>query len=232
MTVWRFERASLGSERASACSASAMTVPPAGPRPLLLSLRTRRERAEERKGTSGSTERPPNALSLRSISTSVGLSMSASQMAESAGGISEIRRPVKMSAKFATWRARVRVCQIGLRGETEMGAAHPEMSRLREEVREGLCGLDTDGVPAEMDLLDHSRVHAGEVRLDVGARIEFETLAEEREDGRHGIWIVCGTETVVVAERVEQNFWTRRLFERIQSNQRSRGWRRHSHKAL
>lgn len=215
---------SLGSELASVCSASAMTVPPAGPRPLLLSLRTRRERAEERNGTSGSTERPPNALSLRSISTSVGLSISASQMAESAGGISEIRRPVKMSAKFATWRGRGRVCQIGLRGETEMGAAHPETSRLREEVREGQCGLDTDGVPSEMDLLDHCRVDAGEVRLDVGARIEFEALAEQREDRRHGIWRMCvhgdgGGCGESCAELLDAS----RLFRRIQSNQRSRG---------
>ena len=81
-----------------------MTAPPAGPRPLLLSLRTRRGRAEERKGTRGSTERPPKALSERSISTSVGLPMSASQIAESAGGISVMRRPVKMSAKLAIWR--------------------------------------------------------------------------------------------------------------------------------
>lgn len=79
-----------------------MTTPPAGPRPLLLSLRIWNERFCVRKGTIGSTERPPKALSERLSSMREVLDLSASQIEERACGISEMRRPVKMSAKSAT----------------------------------------------------------------------------------------------------------------------------------
>ena len=57
----------------------------------------------ERKGTMGSTERPPNALSERLISTRWALSIRESHIAESAVGISVMSRPVNMSAKSATF---------------------------------------------------------------------------------------------------------------------------------
>lgn len=57
----------------------------------------------------GSTDRPPNALSLRFSSMRVVLSLSASQIADKASGISEIRRPVNMSAKSAIYKAMISI---------------------------------------------------------------------------------------------------------------------------
>jgi hypothetical protein len=81
--------------------ALAMMVPPAGPIPLLLSLNRWTDWLVCRKLTMFSAHRPPKALSERSSSSNVGCSARASQIAESACGISLIRRPVKTSAKSA-----------------------------------------------------------------------------------------------------------------------------------
>ena len=105
MTVRRLLRFSGGiALRTAALSrnALAITVPPSGPRPLLLRRKIWKEGFFESNGTIGSTDRPPNALSERLTSTRCSLSIRESQMAERAVGISVIRRPVKMSAKSAT----------------------------------------------------------------------------------------------------------------------------------
>lgn len=49
----------------------------------------------------GSAERPPNALSLKSSETRLGRGKRAVQRERSDWGISEMRRPVKMSEKSA-----------------------------------------------------------------------------------------------------------------------------------
>jgi len=81
--------------------ASAMITLPSGPRPLFESLRTEKWVFCERKGTRDGAHRGPNALSDRSISTRLVLCMRASVKAPIAVGISSMRRPVKISAKFA-----------------------------------------------------------------------------------------------------------------------------------
>ena len=54
---------------------------------------------------------------------------------------------------------------------------YPELFRLFEELGESLCGLHTDGVSSEMDLLDGSGVEVREVRLDICAGIQLQTTA-------------------------------------------------------
>jgi len=56
-----------------------------------------------RNGTREGAQRGPKALSDRSISTSVFVCIRASVSAPIAVGISSINRPVKTSAKFATY---------------------------------------------------------------------------------------------------------------------------------
>lgn len=51
----------------------------------------------------GSTERPPNALSLRSSEVRFGRNKSDVHSERRDWGISEMSRPVKMSEKSATW---------------------------------------------------------------------------------------------------------------------------------
>lgn len=88
--------------------AFAMIAPPDGPSPLLFNLRTWNVRFSVRKGTIGSADRPPKALSLRSSSTREVWCFKELQIAASAWGISVISRPVKTSAKSATWRGYMR----------------------------------------------------------------------------------------------------------------------------
>jgi hypothetical protein len=79
----------------------AMIRPPVGPRPLLLRIKWWKERFVRRKGTMGSAQRPPKALSERSRVSRVVVWEREVQRAVRAVGISEMRRPVKMSAKSA-----------------------------------------------------------------------------------------------------------------------------------
>ena len=106
MTVRKFDCFPSALEsQADSNNAFAIIVPPAGPKPLLLSFKIWNVRFLVRKGTIGSADLPPNALSLKSSSTSEVRLMSELQMAVKACGISEIRRPVKTSAKSATFKA-------------------------------------------------------------------------------------------------------------------------------
>jgi hypothetical protein len=57
----------------------------------------------ERKSTRGATVLRPKALSERSTVCRSGSESSAVRRKDSAGGISERRRDVKMSARLATW---------------------------------------------------------------------------------------------------------------------------------
>ena len=102
MTVFKFDVTPFSLlSSADFFSQFAIKIPASGPRPLLLSRRISK-RLRSRRLRNGSTERTPNALSLRSISARVDLGSIASHKAFSASGISEMRRPVKISAKSAT----------------------------------------------------------------------------------------------------------------------------------
>jgi hypothetical protein len=87
---------------ARAVSASAMRMPAAGPRPLLLRMRCRRGVCWDRKSTSGACVLRPKALSERLTVCRFGRVRREVRRCESAGGISERRRAVKMSARLAT----------------------------------------------------------------------------------------------------------------------------------
>jgi len=88
---------------ARATSASAMSVPAAGPRPLLLRMRCWRGVWAERKETRGAWVLRPKALSERLMVWRLGRVRRDFRRASRAGGISERRREVKMSARLAVW---------------------------------------------------------------------------------------------------------------------------------
>jgi hypothetical protein len=115
---------------------------------------------------------------------------------ERAGGISESRRDVKMSARFATCQ----VSQYRLRCERDAVGEHVYLQSLLrlEHFGERFAGLDAQSVSEELDLLD--LVVALEV-LDVWLNVlgggELEALALERKDlgSRH-----CAQKTCVKEE--------------------------------
>ena len=82
-------------------NALASLLPPSGPSPLLFTRSTRREVLASSRGAKASTPTGPNALSEMSSSVRCGLSWREAQRKERAEGISERRRPVKMSLRLA-----------------------------------------------------------------------------------------------------------------------------------
>lgn len=158
---------------ARAVSASATKTPAAGPRPLLFRYRYRSGVCWERKSTSGATVFRPKALSDRSTVCSSGRVRRAVTRWESAGGISESRRDVKMSARFATCQNVSAVGKAHVRTTTYL-----EILLRLQNLGQCLTGFNTKCVSQKFDLLDLVvALQVLNVRLNVLGGGELQALA-------------------------------------------------------
>lgn len=123
----------------------------------------------------------PKALSFRFTVCRLGSSRREVKREESAVGISERRRPVKMSARLATWWGSVR----GLVWWRNEGKASTYLERLlgSKDIGESGGCLDSDGVALEAHLFHVFHLaERFDVRFYIFGGVELDALALEGEN--------------------------------------------------
>jgi hypothetical protein len=152
--------------------------------PLLFRYRKRRGVCADRKSTRGATVLRPKALSQRSTVWRLGNVRKAFTRCWRAAGISERRRPVKMSAKFATCSCVS--CGRLFTLDKERTTTYLQALLGLQHFGQRLTRLNAECVAQESDFLDIVVLLQGlNVWLDVLGGRELEALAFEGEKLRH-----------------------------------------------